>query len=175
MQKLNRFVIYLGIGIGVTLFGMLLYGALPNMIQYQSAEWERLGNGGVSNDDEVMALYMAHPAYIAFYETYPDAKEELNKRHRGNSELQVGIMDFDTNNMLRLDMNYDQRDDRMRVNVRCDTMDGERDLRADGLFAEDFIRNTECLSIVKENADAETTDVIITPMGNGLMKYDIQP
>ena len=154
---------------------MLLYITIPGMIQYQSDEWERLGNSAGSNDDEVMALYTAHPAYIAFYETYPDAKEEFNSRNRGNSELQVGIMNFDTNNTLKLDMNYDKRDDRMRVNVRCNTMDGERDLYADGLFAEDFIRNTACLSLVKENSDAEMADVITTTDHNGVVTLEMQP
>ncbi len=156
---------------------MLLYGAIPSMIQYQTDDWERLINNSSSNDDEVMAFFESHPAYIAFYETYPDAKEEFFSRHRGNSQLEVGIMDFDTNNTLRLDMNYDKRDDRIRVNVRCNTMDGERDLHADGLFAEDFIRNTNCLDIVNENMDAEITgaDVITSIDGNGVVTLEMKP
>jgi len=175
MERLSKFAIYLGITIALVIFTLFLYSILPSIIQ--NNEWERLGNTVGSTDEKVLAMYMEHPAYIAFYETYPDAKEELNSGYRGSSELQVGIMNFDTNNSLKLDMNYDKRDDRIRVNVRCDTMDNERNLRADGLFAEDFIRNTKCLDIVKDDSDAEITDtqVITRTFSNGVVELEMKP
>ena len=154
MEKLPKIAIYLAIGIGVTIFGMFLYSILPHMIQNSSNDWERAIGGMSETDEKVLALFEAHPAYIAFYEIYPDAKQELNSRGRGDGNLQVGIMNFDTGNQLLLEMYYDKWNDSVHVNVRCNVMDDNgdrhRNLHADGLFTEDFIRNIDCLDVLPE-------------------------
>ena len=159
MERLPRFAIYLAIGIGVTFFGLFLFSILPHMIENTANDWERAIGGSTTNsEEEIMTLLTAHPTYIAFYETYPDAKEEFEKRHRGNGNLSVGVMNFETGDQIVLDMRYDKRDDRVRINVRCTMVneEGRRDdnLRAEGLFAEDFIRNVDCLDRL---ATPETT------------------
>ena len=153
MEKLPRFTIYLGIAIGVIVFGMFLYSVLPHMIQNSSHDWERTVGGFEESDEKLMDMFTSHPAYLAFYETYPDAKEEFQNRNRGNGNLNVGVMNFETGDQIILDMYYDKWDDRVNVNVRCNIM-GEEDrrndnLRADGLFAEDFIRNIDCLNQIE--------------------------
>ena len=154
MEKLPKIAIYLAIGIGVTIFGMFLYSILPHMIQNSSNDWERAIGGMAETDEKVLALFEEHPSYIAFYETYPDAKQELNSRGRGDGNLQVGIMNFDTGNQLLLEMYYDKWNDSVHVNVRCNVMgdngDRHRNLHAEGLFAEDFIRNIDCLDVLPQ-------------------------
>ena len=133
------------------------------MIENSSNDWERAIGGTTTNSEEdLMALFTAHPAYIAFYETYPDAKEEFENRNRGNGNLSIGVMNFETGDQIVLDMYYDKRDDRMNTNVRCNIM-GEEDrrndnFRAEGLFAEDFIRNVDCLDILSLNNTSHIID-----------------
>ena len=158
MEKLPKIAIYLAIGIGVTIFGLLLYSILPHMIQNSANDWERAIGGMAETDEKILALFEGHPAYIAFYETYPDAKQELNSRGRGDGNLQVGVMNFDTGNQLLLEMYYDKWNDSVRVNVRCNVMgdngDRHRNLYAEGLFAEDFIRNIDCLDVTPQTEPA---------------------
>ena len=162
MEKLPRFTIYLGIAIGVIIFGMFLYSVLPHMIQNSSHDWDRAIGGFEKSEEKLMALFTAHPTYIAFYETYPDAKEEFESRHRGNGNLNVGVMDFETGDQIILDMYYDKWDDRINVNVRCNIVneEGRHDdnLRAEGLFAEDFIKNVDCLNRIETITQTEPTE-----------------
>jgi len=150
LDKLPRFAICLAIGIGITIFALFMYSILPHIIQNSSNDWDRAIGGIAASDDKILELFEVHPAYIVFYEIYPDAKQELGNRHRGDGNLQVGIMNFDTNNQLVMDMYYDKWADSIRVNVRCNIMDENgnhnRNLSADGLFVEDFIRHTSCVS-----------------------------
>lgn len=160
MERLPRFTIYLGISIGVIIFGMFLYSVLPHMIQNSANDWERAIGNISDSEEKLMAKFTAHPAYIAFYETYPNAKEEFENRSRGNGNLNVGIMDFDTGNQILLDMYYDTWDDRINVNVRCMIVNDEGrhddNLRADGLFAEDFIRNVDCLNRIESTSKIDS-------------------
>lgn len=167
MERLPRFTIYLGIVIGVTIFGMFLYSVLPNMIENSSNDWDRaIGDSAINSEEDLMALFTAHPTYIAFYETYPDAKEEFQKRNRGNGNLSVGVMNFETGHQIILDMHYNKQNDRMNIDVRCNIMGEENrrndNFRAEGLFAEDFIRNVDCLNF-KIPSSIPPTDYIIEP------------
>ena len=161
MERLPRFAIYLAIGIGVTFFGMFLFSILPHMIENTGNDWERAIGDSADSEEEIMALLTVHPSYIAFYETYPDAKEEFENRSRGNGNLSVGVMNFETGDQIVLDMRYDKRDDRVRIDVRCNMVneEGRRDdnLRAEGLFAEDFIRNVDCLNTIETTPQIEHT------------------
>ena len=161
LERLPRFAIYLAIGIGVTFFGMFLFSILPHMIENTGNDWERAIGGTADSEEEIMALLMVHPSYIAFYETYPDAKEEFENRSRGNGNLSVGIMDFETGDQIILELRYDKRDDRVRVDVRCNIMGDEDNrrndnFRAEGLFAEDFIRNVDCLNTIVTTPQIES-------------------
>ncbi len=129
------------------------------MIEH-SNNWNRIVGGDSDSKEELMAKFTVHPTYIAFYETYPDAKEEFEKHSRGNGNLNVGIMDFETGDQILLDMYYDTWDDRMNVNVRCNMVNDEGrhedNLRAEGLFAEDFIRNVDCLNKIETTPQLES-------------------
>ena len=130
------------------------------MIENTGNDWERAIGNISDSEEDLMAIFTAHPAYIAFYETYPDAKEEFENRSRGNGNLSVGIMDFETGDQIVLELRYDKRDDRMRVDVRCNIMGDEDNrrndnFRAEGLFAEDFIKNVDCLNTIVTTPQVE--------------------
>ena len=90
--------------------------------------------------------FSEHPAYAAMYERYPDANEEFDYYGRGDGSMTVGVMNFETDAQLTLSMRYDSHRDSIRADARCSTPSDHRDV--DGLFAEDFIRATDCLEPV---------------------------
>jgi len=146
MERLARFALCLAIGVGVTFFVLFLIAALPSIIESSWREWERLDRGDGSQD-EIYEKLISHPAYAARYEVHPDAREEFSYRGSGDGNLRVGIMDFETHNQLMLDLYYNTYEDRVDASAHCDTQEGRRGLNAHGLFAEDFIRNSDCLRV----------------------------
>ena len=144
MERLPRFALYLAIGIGITIFVLFLIASLPFIIEDSWEKWKRLDRMDMP-PDEIYSMMAAHPAYLAMYEVYPDAKEEFVYRDRGDASLQVGVMSFDTQNQLILDLDYSTYQDRTRAYVYCNVGESHREMGADGLFAEDFIRNADCL------------------------------
>ena len=166
MERLSRFAIYLGIGIGVTFFILFLIAALPSIIENSGNQWERLDNQNRS-EEELKKRFQEHPAYQSMYERFPDAKEELSYRGGGNGNMRVGVMNFETNRQLILDMYYNDYEDRVIANVNCIGND-EGGMHADSLFAEDFIRKTDCLDVITEK-DEDTitgTSTTVHPSGD---------
>ena len=145
MERLSRFAICLGIGVGLTFFVLFLVAALPGILDSSVREWERLDKSG-TGEEELRVKFSEHPAYAAMYERYPDANEEFDYYGRGDGSMTVGVMNFETDAQLTLSMYYDRHRDSIRADTRCSTPSDHRDI--DGLFAEDFIRATDCLEPV---------------------------
>jgi len=141
-------------------FALFLYSFLPHLIQ--NDQWERI-DGLKMSDEDLLAEFQATPAYVAFYEKYPDAKEELNNRRSGG-ELQVGIANIEKGNFMKLNLYYNEYDDRINVNVSCETPNNRENMHSDGLFAVDFIKQTECLSL---ETDGDVEREFTTKMSPG--------
>ena len=152
MERLSRFAIYLGIGMGLTFFVLFLVAALPSILDNSLREWERLDKSDAS-EEELRAKFSGHPAYAAMYERYPDANEEFEYYGRGDGRMMVGAMNFETDAQLVLSMRYDAHRDSIRADARCSTPSDHREV--DGLFAEDFIRATGCLEPVGGDGTVE--------------------
>lgn len=144
MERLSKFTIYLGIGMGVTVFILLMISILPFILEQSMNQWERLDRNP-SSKEELRAMLVEHPSYAAMYERYPDAKEEFTYHAGNHGSLSVGVMNFDTNNKLRLNLNYDEYNDSVNAYARCDSDTDRHVSSADGLFVEDYIRNTKCI------------------------------
>ncbi|MCE2498733.1 MAG: hypothetical protein J4F28_07085 [Nitrosopumilaceae archaeon] len=146
MERLARFALYLAMGIGITVFVLFLFSILPFIIENSWEDWKELDKNSMSRD-EIYSKMTAHPAYLAMHEVYPDVKEEFVYRDRGSASLQVGVMSFETQNRLTLELYYHPPEDRINADVYCNVGEDLRTLRADGLFAEDFIRNVDCMEV----------------------------
>lgn len=144
MSKLRTITYVVGIVIAVSAFSLFLYSFLPHLIS--NDQWENMDRKEMS-DVELMKEFQATPAYQAFYERYPDAKEELNN-HKHGGELQVGVANFEKNNYLKLHLYFNDYDSRVNVNVMCQSSNNQQEMHADGLFALDFIEQTNCLNLV---------------------------
>ena len=144
MITLRKITYFVGLGISISMFGLFWYTFLPEIIQ--NNPWAEIGNSFMS-DEELLKKLKAHPSYAAFYERFPDAKEEL-RNHRHGGSLQVGVSNFEKNNMLSLNLRF-QTYGNVNANIHCRTMnnDYDRNLSAEGLFVLDFIENTNCLEL----------------------------
>lgn len=174
MERLSRFAIYLGIGIGVTFFILFLVAALPSILENSIDQWERLDKSD-NSEEELRAKFVEHPSYKAMYERFPDAKEEISYHGRGNGNMKVGVMNFESNNQLILDLYYNDYEDKVNANAYCNTSSDRNRMHADGLFAEDFIRNTNCLELKGDDNDkqAETQGTVTTlPRTEHMVRVD---
>ncbi len=146
MERLSKFAIYLGIGIGVTVFVLFLIAAVPSILENSVRDWERLDRG-THSEEELRAKFAEHPSYEAMYERFPDAKEDFTHYGRGDGSMRVGVINFENNNQLILELDYHDHGDKVRARAYCETESDRDGLYADSLFAEDFIRNTDCLEL----------------------------
>ena len=160
MQRLQKIAYVVGISIAVSVFVLFLYSFLPHLIQ--NDQWERV-DGLKLTDEELLKEFKIHPAYVAFYERFPDAKEELrNERHGG--QLEVGVANFEDNNYLTLHLYFNNHDDDINANVNCDSSNDTQNRHANGLFVIEFIKQTNCLDLepMESEHTTKSTKGIIT-------------
>ena len=166
MLTLQKIAYGVGISIAVSVFVLFLYSFLPHLLQ--NDQWENIDGIGMI-DEELLEEFHATPAYVAFLERYPDASEELNN-HRHGGELQVGVANYEKNNYLKLNLYYNDYDDRINVNVDCQTSNNRDNLHANGLFAIEFIKQTNCLDLEPSLTDDPSHTV--TELPNGVIRID---
>ena len=145
MERLTKIAFYVGIGIAVSVFALFLISFLPFMIGNAGNEWERLGDTGRS-DGETLAKFQEHPAYVAMYERFPGAVEKVAYHEDGGGSMEVGAMNFENNSQLVLHM-YAYSND-VGADATCINDAMGRQTHINDLFAESFIRNTDCLDAV---------------------------
>lgn len=162
MERLSKFAIYLGMGIGVTIFALLLISVLPYILENSMNEWERLDRNDVS-EEELHVKFAEHPAYVAMYERFPDAKEEFSYHGGTNWRMTVGVMNFESGNQLVLNMHHDGYYNHVEVSAYC-IIKSDHDRRdgGDGLFTEDFIRNTDCLESAGDDKPVKSQGISAT-------------
>ncbi|MDH3277178.1 MAG: hypothetical protein OEL77_02975 [Nitrosopumilus sp.] len=161
MEKLPKFAIYLAIGIGITIFALILYSILPHIIENSARDWDRaLGNN--LTEEELKAMFYADPSYTAFKEKYPDATESFESWNRGEGRLQMVMYNYTNFNEIRLDIDYDNYRSKVNVNVNCQITNpfSDRDVHrgVQGSGAVDFIEKVNCLDSSGIISYPQTTD-----------------
>ncbi len=146
MERLTRWVIYIGMGIGLSLFTLLLFVSIPFLLEHPLEQWQKIGDDKDSSKSELQAKFQGHPAYKLMYERFPDAKEEMSYYGEKSGRMRVGVMNFDTNNYLVLHLNYRSHEDLVEAHVECMNISDVTSETVDSLFAEEFIQNTGCLN-----------------------------
>ena len=165
MERLSKFAIYLGMGIGMTVFVLFLISVLPYILEYSIDEWERLDRDDASEEEELRVKFAEHPAYVAMYERFPDAKEEYSYLGGNDGWMIVGVMNFDSGNQLVLHMYHDNYENKVNINAYCNARSDSDRQDTEGLFVEDFIRNTNCLEL---KDDASSVEIVPSP-GRGYL------
>ena len=136
MDKLKMISYYVGIGITISLFVILIISIGPHLFN----GWD----DGDLGSEEVLALMQAEPTYQAMYERYPDAVEIFSFSDHGNAEMNVGKRNPETGSSLVLSI-YVYGDGTIRPSVNCDNGDGSQPEHVRDLFAEEFIRTADCV------------------------------
>lgn len=67
--------------------------------------------------------------------------------------MMVGVMNFETNSQLILDLSYNDYEDDVYAHAYCNTESNDNNMHVDELFVEDFIRNTDCLELTDNDDD----------------------
>lgn len=156
IQKISYTV---GITIAITVFIMIMYMILPNVMLHN--QWEDIHLIKL-NDEELLKKFHVMPAYVAFYERFPGASEQLVNNNRGG-ELEVGIANIEKGNYLKLELNYYERDDQVKVRIDCRASNNDQNTDTRGLFVVDFIKYTDCLDIEPLLDTQDTTFVYPRP------------
>ncbi len=165
LEKYAKIGICVGIG-GIAIFSVLFGLVMVNQYQYEFAYL-------FVDQDKIIDDMKNMESFLLLLEKYPDSYviENKNRHHVG---LEAFAYNFQTGNSLRLNMNYDQWEDRIREDARCDVRDNHlrqglgfhtahsgsfamdrvpypmvflSEGRAEDAFASDFILYTNCLEI----------------------------
>ena len=143
MERLTKLVIYLGIGMSVTLFGLLMVTVLPPIIEGAERGWNNLQKN--PSEEEIMVMFEQHPAYVAMYERFPNATQEAEFEKHGGATLRVGVINTENNNQLIVNMHYQEYTNSVSANLSCMSKSGIQYDNIDSLFADDIIKTTDCL------------------------------
>ena len=130
-----------GLIVVITIFAIALYAIVPGILHINNSEdFEK-------TDDEVMKIFQNDPAYVAIYERFPNAVEELENDSRGAS-LQIGVADFEKgDNMINLELILNRYNGFVERHVFVVLMTLKNSFHpASGPLAIEFIKTTNCLN-----------------------------
>ncbi len=142
MDRLQKIAYVTGITIAITVFVAFVIMAFAPYLSNMVEDWKRTF---VLSDVEYYEKFQNHPAYLAFYEKYPDATE-LFLPEKGGASLYVSIEDSTPYGKLELRMIYNTYYDDLSVEVLCDTVDDNlypTYAHGSSIFA--YIENSKCL------------------------------
>ena len=128
-----------GIAIAISLFIFFLVSSVPHLID----EWD----GNDLDREEALAFLQSEPSYLAMYERFPDAVERFTYSEHNDGEMEVGVRNPDTGMNLIL-RTYVRGDVVSHTTVTCADGAGTQEEYVRGLFAEKFIKTTDCLDRV---------------------------
>ena len=125
-----------GIIIAASVFILFLVSFVPNLID----QWD----GDDLDREESLALLQSEPSYLAMYERFPEAVERFTYSEHDDGAMEVGVRNPDTGMTLVLHT-YVRGDVISHTTVTCTDGTGDQEEYVRGLFAEEFIRTTDCL------------------------------
>lgn len=143
--------------------------------------------------DKMMEKMKVLPSVMLFTEKYEDHYYQEHKRYRGVG-IELRASNFETESTMRLDVNYDMRDERIEQRVRCDVDNNQlrkilgsnseldessngylkqllKEGRAEDNYTRDFIEFTNCLEIGSDPSDV--IPQIVSPEYGDLPTYTI--
>lgn len=106
------------IGIWVGIIAIIIGMSFFTIHESQSLKYEY---GRLFVDPQEMYDKLASTGTAdAFITKYPYFYEEFDIRRDGSSRLELYSVNNQTGNRIQLDIRYDQNDDKLRENIRCD-------------------------------------------------------
>jgi len=143
MDRWQKFVYCLAVGMAVTIFVLFLHSYLPHMINNNA--WDRVEQTFITAD-HMKERMESHMAFQAFHERYPNAIAEFNKRGNYGASYELAIGNFTSNHSVILQMDYKTNGDKINVSVVCDDFGtGSKSTGVRGALATQFIKENTCL------------------------------
>lgn len=124
---------------------MFLYSVIPDMIEYDGDQWDRILNNN-EIEDEFLEMFESHKSYLAMYEKYPNAIQEYISYGRGEGHLNVAVMDYETNNRLTLNLSFYSQNNNIQSTVTCYNAVDDNTQYIESPLDETYIRNGNCLN-----------------------------
>jgi len=142
MDLLPKIAFILGMSIAVTIFGVFLYAAVPDIIRNNN--WEEIA---VPIDEKaLLEKFHTNEAYLIFIEKYPENGETFRNWGDGG-ELKINAMNFTSLTTVELELNYSTRDNYFRQDVDCRNDQYDWRLRIQGPLTAAFLEKVDCLAI----------------------------
>lgn len=160
MELLPKIAIILGMVIGVTFFGMIMYMMIPDMIDHN--RWDRLAEP-ISEESLVKKLSVLD-SYQMFVEKYPENGIQIRTYDNGGGEIRLNAMNFTSLTQVELELDYNAREDNIRQDLECrnDHIDWRLHLRGPLIAA--FLENVDCLAI--EQFTGKNSEIAIAADGD---------
>jgi len=144
MERLSKIAIYMGMGIAISIFVLIVISIMPHIIDQINDRWNKVIP---LSKQEIMEKFENTESYILFVEKYPDHGRYIDLDRNGG-RIELTAMNFETFNELRLELRYykNHGNDDVREEISCsnDLKDVYYQIR--GSLASQFIEKVNCLS-----------------------------
>lgn len=143
MERLSKIAIYLGMGIASAVFVLFLISILPHIVDVLERDWVNVIPS--KSEQEIKEILYEHESYKIFVNKYPEYGEYYRSHGGGSGSLEVMAMNFETYNILSLELNFNNNAESINEQVRCfnDNLDYNYHVR--GSLAKQFIEKVSCL------------------------------
>lgn len=145
MELLPKIAIILGMVIGVTFFGMVMFMMIPDMIDHN--RWDRLAEP--ISEEALIEKFSVLESYQIFIEKYPENGIQVRSYDNGGGEIRLNAMNFTSLTQVELELDYDAREDNIRQDLECRNDNADWRLHVRGPLSADFLKNVDCLGIQK--------------------------
>ncbi len=162
---------YAKIGIGTGIGAIVLFSTFFGLIMVNQLQDEYVSL--FINKDKIVNEMKNSESFVLLNEKYPETYV-IEHKSRHHIEVETFAYNFQTGNSLRLTLNYDPWEDRIREYIHCDVRDNQlrqelgvhqsfsassiqypriflSDGNAQDKFTTDFIKYTNCLEIGSED------------------------
>ena len=145
MELLPKAAIILGMAIGATFFGMVMFMMIPDMIDHN--RWDRLAEP--ISEEALIEKLSTLESYQIFVEKYPENGIQVRSYDNGGGELRLNAMNFTSLTHIELELDYDAREDNIRQDLQCRNDHADWRLQVRGTLTAAFLENVDCLAIEK--------------------------
>lgn len=133
----------MGMGIACSIFVLFVISITPHIIDQMNNRWDDVLPG--KSDEELKAMFYETESYKAFNNKYPENGEYFRSYGNGQGRLEITAMNFESYNILQLDLEYDKKTDSVNEEVGCQNQKDDRNYYIRGTLATQFIEKIDCL------------------------------
>jgi len=143
LERLSKIAIYMGMAIACSIFVLFVISIMPHIIDQINNRWDDVIPG--KSDAELKSMFYDTESYKTFVGKYPENGEYFDSYGNGGGRLEVTAMNFESYNIITLELDYDKRSDFTREYVECHSHADKQQYSIRGSLATQFIEKVDCL------------------------------